>query len=535
MHNSKGGCPFRRMNRITNHISPSDTAADVQEMLSKLEYYNGKVDGFVGPRTEAAVKAFQYTQGLTADGWAGPRTLTTLQEVLQAKNMSNSQDDDMQAAGTVALPPALPEDSVAYNTDVHRYLRKLHDQAGDTFVLTRDGQPVVFVRSPQAVRQVLMDEDNFGKTWDSAKVSNSNADYVMNLVQPMVTNTIFNMHGEANALRRKLLRPTFLGIDAFINGFSAATEHVLSQLPNGVVDIQDTMHTVLRRNLCVAFFGENISFVDKQMHHFHTTMEYFVQRYAQPCHSQDVTQLDEKHLENIVQASLDMINAFRAAPRGAAAERSIVGLMLEKGLSDDEIAGTMVNVMIAAGEAPAGALALILQELCHNKPAQEQLFEEVNRVIGQEGEPMHHMQELSYVERCVREGLRIFAPATLVQRAALQDTELDGYFIPKGQVIGVCVHAVHMDPKVWEEPECFNPYREGNKYEVIKGDRAFVAFSGGPRGCPGKHLAVGIMRVVLAKMVQQFKIDPAPVVNKVVPKFVEWKVEGIPVTLTRRR
>ena len=68
-----------------------------------------------------------------------------------------------------------------------------------------------------------MSDSDFGKTWDSAKVSNSNADYVMNLVQPMVTNTIFNMHGEQNMARRKLLRPTFLGLDAFLRGFSDAT------------------------------------------------------------------------------------------------------------------------------------------------------------------------------------------------------------------------------------------------------------------------------------------------------------------------
>jgi len=239
-------------------------------------------------------------------------------------------------------------------------------------------------------------------------------------------------------------------------------------------------------------------------------------------------------LDNIVQSSLHLIHTFRSAAPGEASDRSIVSLMLNEGMDDQEIAGTIVNVMIAAAEAPASALALIAQELCHNTPVQDQLFEEVGRVLGQGGEPKDHMTDLKYVEGCVREGLRLFAPATLVQREALTDTVLDGYSVPKGQVVGVCVHAVHMDPAVWEKPEEFNPHRPGLHYEVIKRDRAYVTFSGGPRGCPGKHLAVGIMRVVLAKLVQQFKLTPAPVTNQPVPKFVEWQVHGIPINITRR-
>merc|ERR1711904_66656 len=75
-----------RSSTTKSHVGPAVAASDVQEILSKLNYYDGKVDGFVGPRTEAAVKAFQYNQGLTADGWAGPRTMQTLQEIVQTNS-----------------------------------------------------------------------------------------------------------------------------------------------------------------------------------------------------------------------------------------------------------------------------------------------------------------------------------------------------------------------------------------------------------------------------------------------------------------
>ena len=50
----------------------------LQNQLKALGYYTGSVDGDFGPSTEAAVKAFQARNGLTADGKAGRYTLEKL-------------------------------------------------------------------------------------------------------------------------------------------------------------------------------------------------------------------------------------------------------------------------------------------------------------------------------------------------------------------------------------------------------------------------------------------------------------------------
>ncbi len=46
----------------------------VQALLQKLGYYAGRVDGYYGAATVAAVKAFQTAQKVTADGVIGPAT-----------------------------------------------------------------------------------------------------------------------------------------------------------------------------------------------------------------------------------------------------------------------------------------------------------------------------------------------------------------------------------------------------------------------------------------------------------------------------
>jgi immune inhibitor A len=51
----------------------------LQELLGRVPVYHLPVDGMFGPRTEAAVKAFQSTRGLTVDGIVGPQTWGALE------------------------------------------------------------------------------------------------------------------------------------------------------------------------------------------------------------------------------------------------------------------------------------------------------------------------------------------------------------------------------------------------------------------------------------------------------------------------
>ncbi|WP_366934908.1 peptidoglycan-binding protein [Pyxidicoccus fallax] len=46
----------------------------LQQRLNTLGFNSGTADGSFGPKTEAAVKAFQKSRGLTADGIVGPKT-----------------------------------------------------------------------------------------------------------------------------------------------------------------------------------------------------------------------------------------------------------------------------------------------------------------------------------------------------------------------------------------------------------------------------------------------------------------------------
>ncbi len=58
---------------------------DVQIALKNAGYYNGEIDGKIGPSTRTAIRAFQEANGLTADGVCGKGTWDKLKENLSTK------------------------------------------------------------------------------------------------------------------------------------------------------------------------------------------------------------------------------------------------------------------------------------------------------------------------------------------------------------------------------------------------------------------------------------------------------------------
>ncbi|WP_394835083.1 peptidoglycan-binding protein [Pendulispora rubella] len=59
------------------------TTAGVQTALSFLSFDPGEVDGLDGPKTRAALKSFQESVGIAADGLIGPNSRRELLSALQ--------------------------------------------------------------------------------------------------------------------------------------------------------------------------------------------------------------------------------------------------------------------------------------------------------------------------------------------------------------------------------------------------------------------------------------------------------------------
>ncbi|MBV9007585.1 MAG: peptidoglycan-binding protein [Verrucomicrobia bacterium] len=59
-------------------MSPGDVTSQVQEALAQQGYYNGPIDGILGPETRDAILRFQADHGLAATAAIDEPTLDSL-------------------------------------------------------------------------------------------------------------------------------------------------------------------------------------------------------------------------------------------------------------------------------------------------------------------------------------------------------------------------------------------------------------------------------------------------------------------------
>ena len=87
-----GSVLYKKNNAIealSKYGSRGNEVTQIQTKLKRWGYYSGTVDGIYGSKTVSAVKYFQRKNGLTADGIAGPATLSAL-GINSSSSSSNS-------------------------------------------------------------------------------------------------------------------------------------------------------------------------------------------------------------------------------------------------------------------------------------------------------------------------------------------------------------------------------------------------------------------------------------------------------------
>ncbi|KAI7745377.1 hypothetical protein M8C21_007505 [Ambrosia artemisiifolia] len=117
------------------------------------------------------------------------------------------------------------------------------------------------------------------------------------------------------------------------------------------------------------------------------------------------------------------------------------------------------------------------------------------------------LSKLSYLQCIIKETLRMHPTAPLLlPHESSKDCMVGGYRIPQGTMLFVNVWAIQNDPNIWESPDMFMPERfEGKESSIKEKDGlTMMPFGSGRRRCPGENLALRIVGLALASMIQCF-------------------------------
>ncbi|KAK1647269.1 hypothetical protein QYE76_065074 [Lolium multiflorum] len=122
------------------------------------------------------------------------------------------------------------------------------------------------------------------------------------------------------------------------------------------------------------------------------------------------------------------------------------------------------------------------------------------------------LRRLKTITMVIQETVRLFPPASLMVREALTDVKLGGLDIPQGTIIQTGIAVVHLDRDIWgQDAGEFRPDRFMNgAAAACKPAHMYMPFGHGSRSCPGQHLAVVELKVLLVRLLSKYSFSLSP-------------------------
>ncbi|XP_064600699.1 ultra-long-chain fatty acid omega-hydroxylase-like [Liolophura sinensis] len=139
---------------------------------------------------------------------------------------------------------------------------------------------------------------------------------------------------------------------------------------------------------------------------------------------------------------------------------------------------------------------------------QEKVYQEVRDVLGDRKDvEMPDLQKMTYTAMFIKEVFRMYTPVPIIGREVSKPLVIDGVELPVGMKIIISLFIMHHNPDVWENPEEFRSERFAEDKFSSRDPYSFVPFSAGPRNCIGQNFALNEEKVLVARIVNGFRLE----------------------------
>ena len=321
--------------------------------------------------------------------------------------------------------------------------------------------------------------------------------------------------------RRKLLTPPFHGerLKAYGSLITALAEQVMADLsPGDVFDARSRMQRITMRVILTAVFGlhdgESMRQVEQTLNaslgirsgRLGSLLLFF------PFLRRDLGSWSPGGRIKAAEAAVRRVLLGQITARRRALECSraddqpvdILSLLLActdeqgQGLSDDELHDELFTLLFAGHETTATALTWALHWLHRRPDVRRRLLEELDGLP--DPDDPEAITRLPYLSAVVSEVLRIHPVAMLMfPRRVEQAVTMGGFVFYPGDVLLVCIQALHERSDLYPDPLRFNPDRfVGRSY----GSHEFLSFGAGSRRCIGAALAAYEMKLILVSLLR---------------------------------
>jgi cytochrome P450 len=180
------------------------------------------------------------------------------------------------------------------------------------------------------------------------------------------------------------------------------------------------------------------------------------------------------------------------------------------GMTDLQVRDEVMTLLLAGHETTANALTWAFLLLSQNPDVDAHLSGELATVLNGRSPALADLPHLPYTENVIKEALRLYPPAWIMGYEAVDDVTIGGYPVCKGTTMFMSQWVTHRDPRWFPEPDAFRPERWAEPGMKKLPTYAYYPFGGGERLCIGKSFALMEASLLLATIVEQYRLALAP-------------------------
>ncbi|XP_055380309.1 cytochrome P450 4d1-like [Condylostylus longicornis] len=182
-----------------------------------------------------------------------------------------------------------------------------------------------------------------------------------------------------------------------------------------------------------------------------------------------------------------------------------------KPLTNLDIREEVDTFMFEGHDTTSSAILFFFYNIATNPKAQQKCYDEIIEVLGtnkKQSITISHLNNLSYIELCVKETLRMYPSVPIIGREIKEESVINGKTIPAGTNVGISPLQLGFDENLYPNPEEFIPERFDLATSAErKNPYAYIPFSAGPRNCIGQKFAMLEIKSVVTNVLRNFEVE----------------------------
>ncbi len=400
--------------------------------------------------------------------------------------------------------PAMLRQRFGFTSSLRRY--------GDVVRIYLGPLPTYFVTSPELTYRVLVTD---GSVFDKG--------IMFDKFRPYLGNGLLLSNGAFHLRQRRLIQPAFHR--EWIASYTAkmvraATEATESWRAGEVRAIDEDMQalavTVVGESLFSTELGKRA--IAEARRSIPVVIRQGMIRALSPAFVEKLPIPGNRRFDEAVRRMrtvvLDAIGDWRA--NGSDDDDDLLSMLLlardddaGTGMTDQQVWDEVLTLLTGGIETTALALAWTFHELARHPDVERRVHAEVDEVLAGRQVTFDDIPRLGYVRQVINEVLRRY-PVWILMRRATAEVDLGGIRIPPGTEVTVSPHALHHDPRYYDDPDRFDPDRWLPDRAKRAPRGAFIPFGAGNRQCVGNVFAQTEITVVLATVAARWRLVPVP-------------------------